>query len=475
MADSLNIIMFKKRVPHHRWRYAAVLTVTAACLGGAPAAAQAGPLDGARPLQPDEPPQMRSESAIRASLTPRAVDYVRRELGTSRSDAEDWLVVQGQVVPQLNLLYRDVGLDRLGPIRFDNDRRKLVVPTIDADAERQVAEWARSGAFDPAIVEHEQADRSVVGIQRAVEALGDALAPYSRKAHANVNVSPRGRITVTVADDAPATVRARLRTITDGANVALVPGQIVQADPVFNCWAHPSRTAGAGRRFCDWLAGGTAVDGLSNGAGNQHCTAGFFVASPGVLEPYLLTAGHCINLGTTAWSYRADAATHLAVGPTLNKMYGPGHGGDAGLIKITNVPTWWAYPGWMNWNPNPPAVPTQSVVSNYAGFNAPVNTIVCKNGQAGGTACGTVTNQLTPLIHTGTSWTMIHMLEITNGCAIGGDSGAPVTMASVETAVGIVSASQCGTGSGPQIWYAEPVHRALSTTGTLMMTASGPM
>lgn len=464
--------MFKKRASPRRWRSAAILTVAAACLGGAPAAAQAGLMDGLRPLQAEEPP--RAESAIRSSLTPQAVEYARGELGVSKADTEDWLVTQGQAVPHLNVLYRKVGLDRLGLIRFDNDRRKLIVPTVDAEAERQVAAWARSGTFDPSIVEHERVTRSTVGIQRQVEALGDALAPYSREAHAEVGVSPRGRITVTVADDAPGSVRERLRTITAGADVTLTTGEIKQPEPNFACWAHPSRSPGHGRRFCDWLAGGTAVDGLSNGAANQHCTAGFFVASPGVLEPYLLTAGHCINLGTTAWSYRADAATHLAVGPTLNKMYGPGHGGDAGLIKITNVPTWWAYPGWMNWNPNPPAVPSQSVVSSYAGFNVPVGTIVCKNGQAGGTACGTVTNQLWSGMFAETSWTVIHMLEITNGCSIGGDSGSPVTMASAEVAVGVLSGGWCES-HGIEKWVAEPVHRALSTTGTLMMSGSGPI
>ncbi len=464
--------------PNFRARCAGLLTIAVVGLAAAPALADANVLDGVRPIHPDEPPRYRSESQIRSSLLPESVTYARGELKASKSEAEDWLVTQAQVVPQLNVLYREVGLNRLGLVRFDNDRRKLIVPTTDDAAEREVAAWARSSGINSRIVEHERLEVSTTEVQRRIETVSDAIERDGATAHARVDVDTRGRLVVTLSDTASETTSERVRRIAEDANAAIRRGTVDSPDAAFACWAHPTRTAGEGRRFCDMLTGGTAVDGLSNGSTThpRHCTAGFFVASPVPFEPYLLTAGHCINIGVTAWSY-TSILTRAPVGPTQNKMFGPGHGGDAGLVKITNTPFWGAYPGWMNWNPSPPAVPTQSAVAGYATFNVPKDTIVCKNGQAAGTACGTVTNALWDgAIGTDSGAVpVIHMLEIAGGCVIGGDSGSPVTMASMAVAVGITSASYCTEGGGPELWYAEPIHRALSTTGTLMLTPSGPI
>ncbi len=58
---------------------------------------------------------------------------------------------------------------------------------------------------------------------------------------------------------------------------------------------------------------------------------------------------------------------------------------------------------------------------------------------------------------------MVGMLEST-ACSDGGDSGGPWTQANVETAIGIHSAGNAdGCGA-----FAEPLHRALSATGTVI-------
>jgi hypothetical protein len=54
------------------------------------------------------------------------------------------------------------------------------------------------------------------------------------------------------------------------------------------------------------------------------------------------------------------------------------------------------------------------------------------------------------------------MLEA-NACSQGGDSGGPWTQANLEAAIGIHSA---GPGCGDIL--AEPLHRALNSTGTVM-------
>jgi hypothetical protein len=106
------------------------------------------------------------------------------------------------------------------------------------------------------------------------------------------------------------------------------------------------------------------------------------------------------------------------------------------------------YAGYFNW-----ASGGLSPLHWWLPTPAPVGTVVCKNGSTTGSSCGTVENNAVQVQYNDGTW-LSNMLMIKGMCLAGGDSGSPVTMASQETAVGILSggwSDQCvslATGIG---------------------------
>jgi streptogrisin D len=106
--------------------------------------------------------------------------------------------------------------------------------------------------------------------------------------------------------------------------------------------------------------------------GSSRCSAGFIVrAASGNL--YVITAGHCTNIGTT---WRTSGG--LTIGTTAASRF---PGDDFGAIRIAN----------------PAQLQPQGGVLNNGAFQditgstrVPVNGAVCKTGSTTGTTCGRV-------------------------------------------------------------------------------------
>lgn len=100
--------------------------------------------------------------------------------------------------------------------------------------------------------------------------------------------------------------------------------------------------------------------------------------------------------------------------------------------------------------------------------------MVCKNGTRTGSTCGTIidntaSSSITTLGRPPAD--VSNMLRIDGMCMLPGDSGSPVTAASVETAVGILSADNFpdpNTCAAAPNALAEPVGRALLSTGVVI-------
>jgi len=162
--------------------------------------------------------------------------------------------------------------------------------------------------------------------------------------------------------------------------------------------------------------------------GGSRCSAGFITRVPASGNQYVVTAGHCTNIGTN-WT----TSSGQTIGATAASRF---PGDDFGAIRIAN----------------PAALQPQDGVLNNGAFQditgstrVAVNATVCKTGSTTGTTCGRVLQYNTTVNYPqGT----VFGLTTTNVCTQPGDSGGSLfagTQAQGVTSGGTVgSCSQAG-------------------------------
>jgi streptogrisin D len=187
--------------------------------------------------------------------------------------------------------------------------------------------------------------------------------------------------------------------------------------------------------------GGQAI--FHNGS---RCSAGFITRS-GSGRNYVLTAGHCTNLGGT-WT----TSSGQTIGPVAASSF-PGN--DFGAIRISN----------------PAALDPRGGVLYYGAFRditgasrVVVGSTACKTGSTTGTTCGTVqAYNVTVRYAEGT----VYGLTRTNLCTQPGDSGG--AMFAGSQAQGITSGGTIGgCGQGFQSFF-QPADEALSVYGLTLL------
>ena len=181
--------------------------------------------------------------------------------------------------------------------------------------------------------------------------------------------------------------------------------------------------------------------------GGSRCSAGFNTRS-GSGRNYVLTAGHCTNLGGT-WTTSGGQT----IGPVAASSF-PGN--DFGAIRISN----------------PAALDPRGGVLNKGAFQditgagrVPVNSMACKTGSTTGTTCGRVqAYNVTVRYAQGT----VSGLTRTSICTQPGDSGG--AMFAGSQAQGITSGGTVGScsQSGFQSFF-QPADEALSTYGLTLL------
>jgi len=181
--------------------------------------------------------------------------------------------------------------------------------------------------------------------------------------------------------------------------------------------------------------------------GGSRCSAGFNTRS-GSGRNYVLTAGHCTNLGGT-WT----TSSGQTIGPVAASSF-PGN--DFGAIRISN----------------PTALDPRGGVLYYGAFRditgagrVPVNSQACKTGSTTGTTCGRVlAYNVTVRYAEGT----VSGLTRTNICTQPGDSGG--AMFAGSQAQGITSGGTIGGCSqfGFQSFF-QPADEALSVYGLTLL------
>jgi len=180
--------------------------------------------------------------------------------------------------------------------------------------------------------------------------------------------------------------------------------------------------------------------------GGSRCSAGFNTRS-GSGRNYVLTAGHCANLGGT-WTTSGGQT----IGPVAASSF-PGN--DFGAIRISN----------------PAALDPRGGVLNGGAFQditgasrVAVGTRACKTGSTTGTTCGTVqAYNVTVRYAEGT----VYGLTRTNICTQPGDSGG--AMFYNNLAQGITSGGTIGGCGGNFQSFFQPADEALSVYGLTLL------
>jgi streptogrisin C len=185
------------------------------------------------------------------------------------------------------------------------------------------------------------------------------------------------------------------------------------------------------------LIGGMAIFG-----GGARCSLGFSTRNAsGVV--YIVTAGHCTNLGGT-WTGSAGT-----IGPVAGTSFPTN---DYGRIQRTNTV----------WVPTSKIQGGSSVLGNAV---AAVGTSVCRSGSTTGFRCGTIqaTNQ-TVCYTQG----CVYQMTRTTACAEPGDSGGSF-VSSARQAQGVLSGGSGNCTQGGTTFF-QPINEILSVYGLTLVT-----
>ncbi|MGH3795297.1 MAG: S1 family peptidase [Pseudonocardiaceae bacterium] len=192
-------------------------------------------------------------------------------------------------------------------------------------------------------------------------------------------------------------------------------------------------------------------DGIDTSAG-ARCSIGFNVTSGAAR--YILTAGHCTQLGGT-WS----ATDGTPIGPVAKSTF-PGH--DYGLIEVTS-------PSWRQTG----AVVTSSGTTTVTGTDAvPVGASICRSGSTTGYSCGTVESVNETVNYGGDD--VVTGLTKTSACAEAGDSGGPYLAGTQAQGTLSGGSGSCFLNLLGSETYFQPIGPALSALNvTLVTTPAG--
>jgi streptogrisin D len=386
--------------PHNPGRRVRLLSVAA--LAVAIAAALVAPsAHAARPAVQTAP----------AGWSTTAVDAMARSFGISHNQAVQRLEKEASAQATADELSRTLGTRAAGSF-IDSATGGLVVNVLDTTAAARV----RASGATPRMVGRSLAslDKIKASLDRLGGAVGTAWAVDVQSNTVVVSVPRNGTGASTAA------LLARARSF--GSSVRI------------------ERTAGAASTQA--FFGGQAIR-----ADRSRCSAGFNTrAASG--KQYVVTAGHCTNIGTN-WT----TSSGQTIGATAASRF---PGDDFGTIRIAN----------------PAALQPRGGVLNNGAFQditgasrVPVNSTVCKTGSSTGTTCGRVLRYNTTVNYPqGT----VRGLTTTNVCTQPGDSGGPLfagSQAQGVTSGGTVgSCSQAGFRS-----FFQPVDEILSVFGLTLL------
>lgn len=185
------------------------------------------------------------------------------------------------------------------------------------------------------------------------------------------------------------------------------------------------------------LIGGMAIFG-----GSARCSLGFSTRNAAGTV-YIVTAGHCTNLGGT-WTGSAGT-----IGPVAGTSFPTN---DYGRIQRTNTA----------WVPTSKIQGGSSVLGRTV---AAVGTSVCRSGSTTGFRCGTIQAMNQTVCY---SQGCVYQMTRTNACAQPGDSGGPY-ISSTRQAQGVLSGGSGNCTTGGTTFF-QPLNEILSVYALTLVT-----
>jgi streptogrisin D len=344
----------------------------------------------------------------------------------------------------------------------------LVAPTAGAAPTGATGASAASGSSVAA--------EALSARQVAQGALATSLEQRLGTRAAGSYVDSTGTAVVNVLDEASAaTVRAAgatPRLVTRSAaqlaaiqtRLAPAPGMWVDTDPVTNqvvlgvtdsaaaadatalrsvaaSYGTAVRVERVAGKLSTLLSGGQAIFTTS-----ARCSAGFN-ARNGAGTTFLVTAGHCTEIGANWWT---NSSRTTSIGPRVRTSFPTN---DYGVVQYTNT-----------------GVSTPGNVSLFNGStrditgaaNPSTGTAACRSGSTTGVFCGSVTG-LNATVNYGGGDVVFGMIR-TNICAEPGDSGGALFSQNGGTAFGLTSGGSGNCSSGGTTFF-QPVVEALNAHG----------
>ena len=149
----------------------------------------------------------------------------------------------------------------------------------------------------------------------------------------------------------------------------------------------------------NFMDGGDLINGSS-------CSAGFNLRNPSTGQGYLLTAGHCVNAGSTL-----RGQGNVAFGPVLESWF-PTF--DDAIARKTNA--FWIQGRWVDTNPS-----NGGIVTTTGHTDLPPGFTVCKSGITTKWTCGVITAKNQTVTYIGGN--TVHGMTRHTACVEPGDSG----------------------------------------------------
>ena len=307
------------------------------------------------------------------------MESITRDTGLTDEQLKTLLPAQERAIAIDARLKKSLG-EQYGLSYFDSKSEQLIVNVADDELAKQV----EAAGATPNFVKHslQRADRGPGRARRAGHDLDDKREIVkSDSQFAALSLDPISN-TVAISATKEQSEAAREAAAKYGEDVVSV---------------HILDEAPKATAFMD---GGDGINGNS-------CSAGFNLRNPSTGARYLLTAGHCVNAGTTL-----RGQGNVAFGTVLESWF-PSY--DDAIARYNDNGLWTQGP-WVDTNPS-----NGGIITTTGSTDAPVGTIVCKSGITTKFTCGYIRGK-NETVHYDSGET-VYGLTRHSACVEPGDSG----------------------------------------------------
>ena len=394
------------------------------------------------------------EAPAADDVQPLEVQSYQQDLGVSSEIAQQRLELQHDnagIVEELKIVQSE---DYAG-VWFDNDSGEFVVPTVKGADESRL----QKALSDERIVTRtriEPVTYNWSALEDAQRQVDKALQGSFNQGLIRTSIDPRANaVVIDFASRSSEAQQAEIRKVTEEA------GDRVEMRPIDaeSLEARNTSCQFEFKRCSRPLRGGVGIK--KGGLYGPECTAGFKAIGNTYGNRFMLTAGHCVVMGSVYKWY--GEVPNLIEAPAIGLAEGTNYpGGDWTAINANG--SYWDKSPWPSqvafWEHGEAAqeTPIEAESASYVGE------YVCHSGLSTGGRCGSVVKMnVTAKVEAGLEY---HLAMFGPTCAEEGDSGGPVFAGHV--ALGILSAKVlpahgCGSDYGLYMEITE-VDDALAVT-----------